>query len=97
MRVPAKYSARWIAVAASVLMGELHADNGRFAEAEEAFKRAVALDPDSAEGWAGMAHLRKMTAGDSSWLAQAQRVAERRLPPRFQNSAVDYGQLRGIA
>jgi tetratricopeptide (TPR) repeat protein len=70
------------AVAASVLMGELHADNGRFAEAEESFKRAVALDPDSAEGWAGMAHLRKMTADDSSWLAQAQRVAERRLPPR---------------
>jgi tetratricopeptide (TPR) repeat protein len=68
--------------AASVLMAELHADNGRFAEAEELFRHAVALDPDSAEGWAGMAHLRKMTAGDSAWLAQAQRIAERRLPPR---------------
>ncbi|MGB6310545.1 MAG: tetratricopeptide repeat protein [Steroidobacteraceae bacterium] len=68
--------------AASVLMAELHADNGRFAEAQELFRHAVALDPDSAEGWAGMAHLRKMTAGDSSWLAQAQRIADRRLAPR---------------
>lgn len=76
-----EFSAR-AGAAASVLMAELHADSGRFEEAEKLFKRAVELDPNSPEGWAGMAHLRKMTPGDASWLSQAQRIAARALPPR---------------
>jgi tetratricopeptide (TPR) repeat protein len=64
------------------LLAELSADRGQFAPAEELLRRALAVDPDSAEGVAGMAHFRKMTTRDAAWAAQAQRLAERTLPPR---------------
>ncbi len=67
---------------ALVLLAELSADRGQFAPAEELLRRALAVDPDSAEGVAGMAHFRKMTTRDAAWAAQAQRLAERTLPPR---------------
>ena len=67
---------------AIVLQAELQADLGRFAEAEELFRRAAAIDADLPEAWAGIVHLRKMTRDDAAWAAQAQRIAGRRLPPR---------------
>jgi tetratricopeptide (TPR) repeat protein len=67
---------------AVVLQAELQADSGRFAEAEELFTRAAAIDPDLPESWAGIAHLRKMTRNDAAWAAEAQRIAGRRPPPR---------------
>jgi tetratricopeptide (TPR) repeat protein len=70
------------AAPAFVLLAELRADAGDFAAAEGLFQRAAALDADSPEAWAGMAHLRKMTDSDAAWVVQAQRVAERGLPPR---------------
>jgi tetratricopeptide (TPR) repeat protein len=70
------------AAPALVLLAELRADAGQFAQAEDLFQRAAALDADSPEAWAGMVHLRKMTVSDAAWAVEAQRVAERRLPPR---------------
>lgn len=68
--------------AAIVLMAELRADQGRFAEAEALFRQAIAIEPDSAEAWAGICGLRKMTPNDSAWLIEAQRIASRPLPKR---------------
>jgi tetratricopeptide (TPR) repeat protein len=70
------------AASAVVLLAELRADRGQFAEAEELFRHATQIDPKSPEAWAGIAHLRKMTVSDAAWAAQAQRIAEQRLPPR---------------
>lgn len=70
------------AAPAMVLLAELQADRGAFAEAEKLFKRAIEIDPDLPEGWAGIAHSRKMTASDAPWLAAALRIAERPLAPR---------------
>jgi tetratricopeptide (TPR) repeat protein len=70
------------AAAAIVVLAEVRTDGGQFAEAENLFKRAVEIDPELPEAWAGIAHLRKMTLTDAPWLAQAQRIAERRLAPR---------------
>jgi tetratricopeptide (TPR) repeat protein len=68
--------------AAIVLSAELHADNGQFEPAEELFKRVIKLEPNSAEAWAAIANLRKMTANDAAWLAEAQRIVGLGLPPR---------------
>jgi tetratricopeptide (TPR) repeat protein len=64
------------------VLAELNADQGRFAEAEELFRRAIAIEPETAEAWVGISRLRKMTAGDAAWAAQAQHIAGRSLPPR---------------
>jgi len=69
-------------VAAMSLLAELQGDNGRFAEAEQLFKRAIAIEPESPQAWAGIAALREMTRGDAGWLAETQRIAGGRLPPR---------------
>jgi len=68
--------------AALSFLAELHSDQGRFAEAEELFGRALAIDPDWPQAWAGIASLRKMSADDAPWLAQAQRLAAAGLKPR---------------
>lgn len=60
---------------AIVLLAELHSDRGDFTAAEELFNRAITLEPESAEAWAGIAGLRRMTSGDTGWLAQVQRIA----------------------
>jgi tetratricopeptide (TPR) repeat protein len=70
------------AAAATVLLAELQTDDGQFAAAEEALKAAVRVDPGCLEAWAGMVHLRKMTARDQDWLTHAQRIAEGQLSPR---------------
>ncbi len=68
--------------AGCILLAELSADAGRFADAETWLERAAAIEPDSAQACAGIPHLRKMTSNDSAWLTRAQRIAARPLPPR---------------
>ena len=63
-------------------LAELYADRGQFAEAENLYKRAYAGHPESAQAWAGLAALRKMTSEDSAWIKEAQRIAQRPLRPR---------------
>ena len=68
--------------AAITLLAELRSDQGEFAAAEELFNRAILLAPESAEAWAAIAGLRRMTSSDAGWLAQAQRLAEHGAVPR---------------
>jgi tetratricopeptide (TPR) repeat protein len=65
-----------------LVLAELRADAARFAEADQYYDRVIALDPDAVEAWAGRARLRRMTAGDDAWLAAAQALAARTLPPQ---------------
>jgi tetratricopeptide (TPR) repeat protein len=68
--------------AAFTLLAEASADRGDFAAAESLCRRAIAIDADSPEAWAALAHLRKMTHADATWLGEAQRIAAQPLPPR---------------
>ncbi len=68
--------------AAIVQLAELQAGTGQFQEAEDLLKRAIAIEPDMPEAWSGLVRWRKMAHGDAVWLAQAQRIADQRLPPR---------------
>jgi Tfp pilus assembly protein PilF len=70
--------------AALVALADSSADMGQFAQAEALFTRAVAIQPDSPQAWAGLARLRTMTIADAAWLAQAQRIAAKGLPPRHE-------------
>jgi hypothetical protein len=45
---------------------------GRFAEAEALFKRALEVDSKAGGAWIGLAGARKMTAGDGEWLKGAE-------------------------
>jgi Tfp pilus assembly protein PilF len=67
---------------AYAVLAESSADQGDFAAAERMFEQAISIGAESPELWAGIARLRKMTRNDAAWLAQAQRIAERGLPPR---------------
>lgn len=69
-------------IPAVALLAELHGDKGQFREAEDLYRRAIAIDPELAAPWAGIAPLRKMTRGDSVWLFEAQRIADKHPPPR---------------
>jgi tetratricopeptide (TPR) repeat protein len=68
--------------AAFIVLGELSADSGDFIEAERHFRRAISIEPEMPEAWAGLAGLRSMTAADADWLMHAKSIAERPLPPR---------------
>src|SRR6202041_2744073 len=63
-------------------LAELSADQGRFAEAEDLYRRAFALDADSAAAWAGLADLRKMGPADADWIVGAERLAAQPRRPR---------------
>jgi len=67
---------------AIAFMAELQADKGQFAEAEKLLRRAIAIKPESVEAWAGIAGIRKMSKSDVDWLAAAQKIVGRVLPPR---------------
>lgn len=68
-----------------VALADALADHGDFEQAEQRLREALAIDPDSAQACAGLAHLRRMTARDAPWLAQASRIAAHGdLPPRMQ-------------
>ena len=68
--------------AAVVVLAELRADVGKFADAEELFCRAIALDPALPEAWAGLTRVRRMTPADGAWLAAMQRLVAQNLPPQ---------------
>jgi tetratricopeptide (TPR) repeat protein len=63
-------------VGALVLAANLALDNGKFAEAEALFRRALALDTQCAEALAGIANTRKMTSADEAWASQAAALAD---------------------
>jgi len=69
-------------VSAVLEMAEARADRGDFEGAEVLFKRAVAIDPDAPEAWAGTPRVRRMTRSDSDWLTGAHRVLAKAPPPR---------------
>jgi len=64
------------------VLGELHADRGQFAQAERLFNQAISIESNLPDAWAGIARCRKMAAGDASWLAAAQRIADQSSRPR---------------
>lgn len=68
--------------AALMVLAELRADCGDFNGAQAMFKRVISLDPLAADAWAGLASLRRMTAADAPWLAQALNLAQQALPPQ---------------
>jgi tetratricopeptide (TPR) repeat protein len=71
-----------VAVATINSLAELHADRGQFGEAESLYRQACDLQPSSAQAWAGIAALRKMSEADIEWLARAQQIAQQPLRPR---------------
>ena len=68
------------------LLGELRADRGLFAEAEELFRRALAVDPHFPFAYWSIAAHRKMTQDDAAWLHGAQALLTKRLPLRHEIS-----------
>jgi tetratricopeptide (TPR) repeat protein len=67
-------------VDALCLLGELQADRGRFAEAEQLFRRAILVKPDLPAAWCGIAAHRKMTVDDGDWQRNAEALLAKRLP-----------------
>ena len=68
-----------------VVLADAHADRGEFSQAETRLREAIAIEADSPQAWAGLAHLRVMTPSDENWLAQALRIAgQENLPPRME-------------
>jgi len=65
---------------ALLLLGELHADRGRFVEAQELFERARSADPMFAPAYSSVAAHRRMTQDDTEWLRGAQAVLAKPLP-----------------
>jgi tetratricopeptide (TPR) repeat protein len=76
-------------VEALCLLGELRADRGQFAAALELFNRAIAIRPDFAAAFCGVAAHRRMTDEDTAWLAGAQ-AALAKSPPLGQEIALRY-------
>jgi len=68
-------------VQALVGRGQIEALEGRFAEAEAAYRRALEVDPGAAYAWAGLVWLRKMTPADGAWLKRAEEIAASGLTP----------------
>jgi tetratricopeptide (TPR) repeat protein len=67
-------------VEALTLLGELRADRGQFPEAQELFQRAITIDPRFPSAFCSIAAHRKMTSGDSAWLAGAESLLAQQLP-----------------
>ena len=72
--------------AAISLLGELRADHGQFTEAEELFKRAIAIDPVFAFAYFSIATNRKMTREDTAWLQGTKALLAKPLPLRHEIS-----------
>jgi tetratricopeptide (TPR) repeat protein len=66
---------------AFVGLGEVATAQGWFVEAEAFFARALAIDPLLCSAYAAMAHVRKMTSQDGAWLAGADTMIRRGVPP----------------
>ncbi len=62
------------------VQGELRADRGEFAVAEELFRRVLVLKPAYAAAYSSIATHRKMSLDDRDWLEGAQGLLGKRLP-----------------
>ncbi len=62
------------------LLGSLAIDRGRFDEAEDWLRQALAIDPGLPEALASLTTLRKMSPADVPWRDAAERVLARGLP-----------------
>jgi tetratricopeptide (TPR) repeat protein len=65
---------------ALAFLGELRADGGHAAAAEELFARALELDPACVGAYVGIAAHRGLTGSDTAWLEGAQRLLAKPLP-----------------
>jgi tetratricopeptide (TPR) repeat protein len=65
---------------ALVLLGELLADRGEFAQAQELFGRVLTADPKFTSAYCSIAAHRRMTRHDASWLQGAEALLDRPLP-----------------
>src|SRR5438132_1066787 len=54
------------------LLGELCADRGRFAEAQDLFLRAISVAPEFVPAYGSIAAHRRMTSADGAWLKGAE-------------------------
>jgi len=68
-------------VGALVLAANLAIDNGRFGEAEELFRRALAIDAQCADALAGIAGTRKLTSADAAWASRTAALADTPMAP----------------
>ena len=59
-------------VDALVLVGGIAGLEGRLAEAEAIFKRALEIEPRTTSAWAALVRLRRMTPADDAWLKGAE-------------------------
>jgi tetratricopeptide (TPR) repeat protein len=67
-----------------ISLARIRADQGDFAAAEDMLRRALVIDPDSAEACSAIAGLRKMTPDDAEWFSEAERIGTLGLPARQQ-------------
>ena len=65
---------------ALLLLGELYADRGRFAQALELFEQALAADGSCALAWCGIAAQRRMTSADDAWRSAVEGLLAGSLP-----------------
>jgi len=72
--------------AAISLLGELRADHGQFSEAEELFKRAIAIDPAFAFGVFQHRDQSKNDSHDTAWLEGTEALLAMSLPLRHEMS-----------
>jgi tetratricopeptide (TPR) repeat protein len=68
-------------VRALSVLAELRADQGRFEEAQELHRRALALDPEFTDSWAALARLKRMGSADTEWRARVEALLSRAPPP----------------
>ncbi len=62
------------------LLGELCADRGRFAEAQDLFLRAISVAPEFVPAYGSIAAHRRMTSADGAWLKGAESLLAKPLP-----------------
>ena len=67
--------------AAQYGLGQVASFEGRFAEAESLYKRALEFETGMPGAWAALASLRKMTPADSAWLKEAEKIATGAVTP----------------
>ncbi len=63
-----------------LLLGELRADRGQFAEAQELFERVRSTHPTYAPAYSSIASHRRMTRADDSWLQGVHALLATQLP-----------------
>jgi tetratricopeptide (TPR) repeat protein len=68
-------------VDALIGMGQVAGFEGRFDEADALFRRAADLDPKASRAWSALVRHRRMTAADTPWLEQVEKIAALELAP----------------